>query len=86
VEKDPQEILEGRIIPDTEKERVQLYQEDPVSGSPVSEIKEVLVDLDRSIEDSSLEYLLTPTELAKVKAERERRMRMSGPNNSVISG
>lgn len=57
-----------------------------MSGSPVSEIKEVLVDLDRAIEDSSLEHLLTPTELAKVKAERERRRRMSGPSNSIISG
>jgi hypothetical protein len=65
---------------------VQLYQADPVSGSPVSEIKEVLVDLDRAIEDSSLEHLLTPEELARVKEERERRRRMSGPNNSIVSG
>lgn len=57
-----------------------------MSGSPVSEIKEVLVDLDRAIEDSSLEHLLTPTELTKVKAERERRRRTSGPSNSIISG
>jgi hypothetical protein len=64
---------------------VRLYQADPVSGSPVSEIKEVLVDLDRAIEDSSLEHLLTPEELARVKEERERRRRMSGPNNSIVS-
>ena len=65
---------------------MQLYQADPVSGSPVSEIKEVLVDLDRAIEDSALEHLLTPEELARVKEERERRRRMSGPNNSIVSG
>ena len=65
---------------------MQLYQADPVSGSPVSEIKEVLVDLDRAIEDSALEHFLTPEELARVKEERERRRRMSGPNNSIVSG
>ncbi len=83
---DPAEIAEGRIIPDVEKEKVQLYQADPVSGSPISFVKEVLVDLDSIVDDKSLDKLLTPAELNKVKEERARRGKMSGPNGSIVSG
>ena len=65
---------------------MRLYQADPVSGAPVSEVKELSVDLDRVIDDSSLEHLLTPAELTKVKEERNRRGKTSGPNNSIVSG
>jgi hypothetical protein len=57
-----------------------------VSGTPVSDVKEVVVDIDRAIDDSSLEHLLTSAELAKVKEERKRRGKMSGPNNSIMNG
>jgi hypothetical protein len=51
----------------------------------VSEIKELSVDLDSPIVDSSLERVLTPVELDKVKEEQKRRGKMSGPNNSVMN-
>jgi hypothetical protein len=57
-----------------------------VSGTPVSEVKEILIDLDKAIDDSSLEHLLSPSELAKIKEERIRRGKMSGPNNSILNG
>jgi hypothetical protein len=73
-------------IADSALEKVQLYQTDPVSGAPITQIKEILVDLDAAVEDSSLEHLLTPDELIKVREERERRSRrMSGVNNSIVS-
>ena len=64
---------------------MQFYQADPVSGTPVSEVKEILVDLDASIDNSSLEHFLSPIELAKIKEERKRRGKMSGPSNSIIN-
>lgn len=51
------------MIPIVEDEKVQLYQADPVSGAPVSEVKEVV----------------------KVKKERSRRGKTSGPNNSIVN-
>jgi hypothetical protein len=45
-----------------------------------------MVDLDSVVDDSSLEHLLTPVELNKVKEERKRRGKMSGPNNSIMNG
>jgi hypothetical protein len=62
-----------------------LYQADPVSGSPVSDVKEVSVDLDKPIDDASLERILTPKELNKVKTERKKRSKLSGPNNSIMN-
>jgi hypothetical protein len=44
-----------------------------------------MVDLDSVINDSSLEYLLTTAELDKVKEEKKRRGKMSGPNNSIMN-
>jgi hypothetical protein len=44
-----------------------------------------MVDLDSVITDSSLEHLLTTTELDKVKEERKRRGKISGPSNSIIN-
>jgi hypothetical protein len=70
----------------SEKELVSVYASDPVSGAPVSEIKQIKVDLDAAVEDPSLEHLLTPEELILVRRERERRRRkMSGVNKSIIS-
>jgi hypothetical protein len=57
-----------------------------VSGSPISEVKDIEIDLDRAIDDSSIEHLLSPNQLKLVKAERERRRRISGDNNSIING
>jgi hypothetical protein len=57
-----------------------------VSGTPVSDIKQIKVDLDAAVEDPSLEHLLTPEELILVRKERERRRRkMLGVNNSIIT-
>lgn len=64
---------------------MQLYQADPVSGSPISLVKEVIVDLDSVVEDKSLDKLLTPSELNKVREERARRGKMSGSHGSIIN-
>ncbi len=57
-----------------------------MSGTPVSDIKQIKVDLDAAVEDPSLEHLLTPEELILVRKERERRRRkMLGVNNSIIT-
>jgi hypothetical protein len=45
-----------------------------------------MVDLDSIVEDKSLDKLLTPAELNKVREERARRGKMSGPNGSIVSG
>lgn len=63
-----------------------MYQTDPVSGSPISLDREVLIDLDRVVDDKSLDNLLTPEELHRVKEERIRRGKISGKNGSIISG
>ena len=69
-----------------EKETVELYASDPVSGAPISDIKQIKVDLDSAIEDPSLEHLLSPEELSIVRRERElRRRKMNGINNSIIT-